>query len=317
MLRTAAALAAFSFSLTASASCGAAFCMVNTSWDAQGAWTEAGTRLDLRYEVLHQDQPRAGSDKVAVGAIPRHHDEVSTMNRNLFVTLDHAFDRRWGLSVSLPVVDREHRHVHNHQGAQLAQEWQFKGMGDLRLLGRYQLAARDRGDAELDAVGLNFGVKLPTGEFDVRNGAADLAERSLQPGTGTTDALLGAYYVRRLPLRDLSWFTQALAQHPLNTRANFRPGARHSLDLGLRYEASASLGLMLQLNLLHRSRDAGSEAEPDDTGGRFAFLSPGASWNVTNDVQLYGFLQLPVYQKVNGIQLTADRAVVIGASMRF
>lgn len=211
LLRTAGALAALSFSLTASASCGAAFCMVNTSWDAQGAWTEAGTRLDLRYEVLRQDQPRAGSDKVPVGALPRHHDEVSTYNRNLFVTLDHAFDDHWGLSASLPVVDREHQHIHNHHGARIQQSWQFTEVGDLRLLGRYQLDPRQRGEAELEVAGFDFGLKLPTDKFDVRNAEGDLAERSLQPGTGTTDALLGAYYVRRLPLRDLSWFTQAPA----------------------------------------------------------------------------------------------------------
>ena len=49
----------------------------------------------------------------------------------------------------------------------------------------------------------------------------------------------------------------------------------------------------------------GAQAEPDDSGGRSLFLSPGVGYAVSKDVQLYGFLQLPLYQYVNGVQLTA------------
>jgi hypothetical protein len=39
------------------------------------------------------------------------------------------------------------------------------------------------------------------------------------------------------------------------------------------------------------------------------------SWS--NGLVLYGMLELPVYQNVNGIQLTYDDAVSMGASMPF
>src|SRR5688500_9005354 len=113
MHRITAALAAYMLSVTAQASCGAAFCMVNTGWSAQGAWTGAGTRFDLRYEYIDQDQPRAGKDKVAFGALPRHHDEGYTLNRNWIASVDHGFDQRWGVSASLPIVRRNHFHIHN------------------------------------------------------------------------------------------------------------------------------------------------------------------------------------------------------------
>ena len=57
--------------LTAAASCGSAFCTINTSWDAHGAWLEPGWSLDLRYEWIRQDQPRHGMSDVGVGAIPQ------------------------------------------------------------------------------------------------------------------------------------------------------------------------------------------------------------------------------------------------------
>ena len=38
---------------------------------------------------------------------------------------------------------------------------------------------------------------------------------------------------------------------------------------------------------------------------------------LNRSVQLYGFLQLPLYQYVNGVQLTADWSAVIGLSAKF
>jgi hypothetical protein len=320
MFRFIAALAASSISLAAHASCGSAFCMVNNSW-SQGATTESGTRLDLRYEYINQDQPRSGTNKVGVGEIPRDHDEVRTVNRNWIAALDHAFDANWGVNVSLPVVDRFHQHIHNDPdtGDQEPETWDFTSLGDMRVLGRYQFASHQHGDgtARMDLWGLNFGVKLPTGQFHEKNTEGELAERTLQPGTGTTDALIGAYFYSLLPLRNLSWFAQALYQAPLNEREDYKPGSRFGIDVGTRYEASDQLGLMLQANFLQKGRDKGLQAEPEDSGGTFLYVSPGASWNLTKQLQLYGFVQLPVYQKVNGVQLTADYALAVGISTRF
>ncbi len=302
-IAAAAALLVIAFPEGTMASCGSAFCSVNTSWDVQGGWDEPGARLDLRYESITQDQPRSASRAVPFGQLRRHHDEVSTRNRNWIGTFDYAFNADWGLSVSAPLVDRAHQHVHNHQGRQIPESWNFSGMGDTRVLARYQ--------------GVNFGLKLPTGRINVRNGDGELAERSLQPGTGTTDALLGAYTARSLPLHDLSWFAQGLVQVPLNAREGYRPGQRVTLDAGLRYDATDRWSLMLQVNSIFRARDRGVQAEPPDTGGKAVWIAPGASFAATKGVRVYGFLQLPLAQYVNGVQIAAHRAVVLGLNARF
>ena len=92
----------------AEASCGSAFCFVNTNWSLQGVWTQPGPHFDLRYEYIDQDQPMAGSKKVSVGEIPRHHDEVSTLNQNTIATLDYGFSPEWGATIVVPVVSRDH-----------------------------------------------------------------------------------------------------------------------------------------------------------------------------------------------------------------
>jgi len=120
-----------------------------------------------------------------------------------------------------------------------------------------------------------------------------------------------------LPLRNLSWFVQGLVQLPLNEHDDYRPGTRTNVDTGVRYEAGERLGLLLQLNGLYRGRDRGAQAEPDDTGGQFIYLSPGVSYNFGQRVQAYAFVQLPLYQYVNGVQLVASHALAVGLNMRF
>jgi hypothetical protein len=51
--------------------------------------------------------------------------------------------------------------------------------------------------------------------------------------------------------------------------------------------------------------------------GRTYSLTPGLSYTIAADTQLYGLLQLPIYQYVNGEQLTANSSYSAGISHRF
>jgi hypothetical protein len=313
----AAAIAAAAFTNAAHASCGAAFCLVNTDWSAQGYWLEPGMLLDLKYEFVTLDQPRTGTERISVGQIPHHHDEVETKNRNFVLAADWSPAPAWGLSLSIPYVDREHLHVHNHHGAQIPETWKFDELGDMRVVGRYEAIGSRETVERQSSIGFTFGVKLPTGRYDVTNGEGEAAERTLQPGTGTTDLLLGVYWHGMAPLAGTSWFARAQAALPMNEREGFKPGNAAFIDGGVRYAAGHDVGLMLQLNYVYKDRDKGAEAEPDDSGQQQLFLSPGVSWNFAKNGQVYAFAQFPLYQKVNGVQLTADWSAVAGVSWRF
>jgi len=301
----------------AGASCGAAFCLVNTDWSVQGAWTEPGVRGDLRYESIDQDQPRRGTHNVAVGEIPAQHDEVETRNRNLVGTLDWSFAPQWGVSLTIPYVDRFHEHIHNHQGEKIVEQWDFREPGDVRAVGRYEFMRSLEDPAKPSVAGLTFGVKLPTGKHDVKNGDGEEAERSLQPGTGTTDLVLGVYWQKALALEDLSWFAQAQGVVPMSSKDGFKPGSQLRVDAGMRQGVLHDGAVMLQLNYVAKGRDSGENAEPEDSGQRVLFASPGVSWNLGRNAQVYAFAQLPLYQYVNGVQLTARYSFVAGVSSRF
>ena len=303
------------FAGVAHASCGSAFCSINTDWGAGTTGLNPGSTLDLRYENILQDQPRTGTRRIAVGEIPHHHDEVRTRNQNLVATYSQTFDNGWGVSVTLPFVDRDHLHIHNHHGAQLSERWNFREVGDARVLGRYQMPLASSEDAPR-TVGLIAGVKLPTGRTNVANGEGEPAERSLQPGTGTTDLVVGALYHQQFA-SGAAWFAQALLQHPLNSHHDFRPGAQLAVDVGYAHRFTERLSGIVQVNTVVKRRDRGPEAEPEDSGGRFVFLSPGLSYKVGERFRVYSYYQHPLHQDVNGVQLTARRAFVVGLSTQF
>lgn len=310
-----AALAAALLPTYAFASCGSAFCTVNTNWTAQSALVEAGSSFDLHYEYIDQSQPFAGGDKVAVGQIPHHHDEVSTTNRNLLATYSRSFGGGWGLAISAPVGERDHLHIHHHHGEEVQERWKFTELGDVRVVGRYQFAAV--GDPlNPSTSGVTFGLKLPTGRTGVANEDGDLAERSMQPGTGTTDLILGGYYHQKLTASDASWFAQAQYQHALNSHDGYKPGAQFGADIGYRKGYGDKLGLLAQLNFVRKSKDHGSQAEPSDSGGRFLYASPGVSYAISDNLQVYGFFQQALYRHVNGVQLTANHTFLVGLSGR-
>jgi hypothetical protein len=298
------------------ASCGSAFCSINTDWGAATTGLTEGSTLDFRYEAIRQDQPRAGTRRIAIGEIPHHHDEVRTSNRNLLATYSHTWASGWGISATLPIVDRDHLHIHNHRGALLPEHWNFREVGDLQVTGRYQRYL-EGSDAAPRMAGVFFGLKLPTGRTKVANAAGDVAERSLQPGTGTTDLIAGAIYHQQIAASAAAWFAQAQVRQPLNSHADFRPGAQLAVDLGYAHPFSDRFSGLVQLNGVVKRRDSGSQAEPDDSGGRFLFLSPGVSYKVGESFRVYGYYQHPLHQSVNGVQLTAGRAVVLGVSTRF
>ncbi len=311
IIRLVAAVVLQWFVVTATqASCSGAFCSLDTQWDAQTAWTEPGWRVDLRYEYISLDQPRTGSRAVAVGEIPQHDDEVKTINRNLVTTIDYGFTAQWSGSLVMPLVDRAHSHIHNHLGTPITEAWDLTELGDVRVLARYRNEL-----VNTDTWGVQTGIKLASGSITIRNDEGDLAERTLQPGTGSHDLLLGVFWNHSGA--QTKWFVQYMYQHPLTTRDAFIPGDEHGLDVGMSYALRQHTSLLAQLNFRHKQADSGDNAEAEDSGGDMLWLSPGVSVALSRVTQLYMYYQLPLYQYVNGVQLTADQAVSVGLSHRF
>jgi hypothetical protein len=110
---------------------------------------------------------------------------------------------------------------------------------------------------------------------------------------------------------------QANVQLPLNSHDDFRPGKQVLIGFRRPVGRDRPVGLMLQLNALWKGRDSGAQAEPDDSGSRTLSIAPGFTFAFTPTVQMYAFVQFPLYQYVNGVQLVADRSYAAGISAQF
>lgn len=303
----------------AQANCGSAICLLNTDWATQGVWTQPGLRADLRYEAVRQDHLRQGTRSVGAEAVDEEVVPQRTRDRNWLASFDYALDERWGIGLSVPLVQRQHRQLTRAETAGEADHedsFDLNGLGDVRVTGRWQAWSQVDAHHGAGAAGLSFGLKLPTGKDAIDGPDGERAEPGLQPGTGTTDLLLGAWYHRQL-VDGASTFARVQLQHALNRSDGYQPGDKLGADIGLRYPVADTLALQLQLNALYTRRSRGERAEPEHTGGTLVTLSPGASWTVGGATQLYAYYQRPVYQHVNGVQLATKDAFVLGLSQRF
>ena len=303
---------------SAFANCGSAICSINTNTEIQTDSIEPGLSVALRYEFVDLDQTREGTKKVGAQGEPGGHDELETTNHNLILGLDYAFDQHWGIGVQIPYLKRKHVHIHNPDENGLAageeperEEWSFSGIGDVRAVGRYQF------DFGGTVVGAHAGLKLPTGKRDGRNDAGEKAERTLQLGTGSTDVIAGVFAKGSVADTQLRWFAQTQWQHAIATNDDFRPGDELTMDLGLRYLFTESFAANVQLNTRYKRRDSDANAEPDESGGKYVYVSPGLSYSFAQGFQIYGYAQVPLYQNVNGVQLTQSTSYVVGMSYRF
>jgi hypothetical protein len=289
----------------ACSSCG---CALASEWFTQGG--ESGVHADFRFDYFNQDDLRTGAKRVDRGGIslPAEREiQRETVNRNYNLFLDYASEDDWGVSAQVPYFNRYHTTV--AEGDEELSTSHTKSIGDVRVLARYRGLAPDRN------VGVQLGLKLPTGRF--RSGfiegpqAGQALDRGLQPGTGTTDVLVGAYAFGTAG-QDWGYFAEAMLQQPLDSRGDFRPGAGLNLTLGARYMGFEQVTPQVQLNVRSERREAGGNGDIENSGATLVYLSPGLSVSLTTTASAYAYVQVPVYQRVNGFQIEPRYSVSIG-----
>ena len=295
--------------------CGACGCTLHSDWATQGYATMPGFRFDLRYDYFNQEQLRSGTKAVDRGSleIPNEVEiQEKTLNRNLTATLDYSPNADWGVSLIVPLFNRYHATI--TPGDTDPSVSQGNGLGDVRVLGRYQ------GFSDDHAFGVQFGVKLATGEtkqtFHAGAQVGEALDRGLQLGTGTTDLLLGCYAFGELAT-DWSCFGQVLFQKPTGEKDGFKPGDGLNANLGLRYTGLAGVTPHLQVNLRAEGRESGLNADVDNSGATLVYLSPGVTFQVGRAFQIYAFAQVPVAQRVNGLQLEPKWSASLGMHWSF
>jgi len=302
-------------SATSAWACSSCGCTLNSDWASQGYHTASGFSIDLRQDYYDQDQLRSGTSVVSKSSLELPNEQevqLRTTNRNTLLSLDYGISRTWGVHLQLPYFNRSHDTI--PEGETEISHSHSSSLGDVRFMVRYQGFSPDVG------IGVEAGLKLPTGGTNVRfsSGPAqgELVDRGLQPGTGATDLLVGVHHFGTLGTH-LGYSTQAVLQQPLNSHDAFKVGTALNLNAGLRYLYLPYIDPQLQFNVRIEGRETGTAADRDNSGATLMYLSPGATVYANLHWQVYGFVQLPVYQRVNGLQIQPSKFYSVGVHYTF
>jgi hypothetical protein len=249
----------------------------------------------------------------------------------------------WSLDLIVPFVRRKHSHITiaGHHGDDVADDehvdgkrmaavlardddhadvldsWRYTELGDITAWARLQLLSQASEQTRLTA---SLGLILPTGATRVRNSEGTLAEASLQPGSGGFGVLteLSSRGVLALPFispeRQSHWFASARLRLNLSGDHGYRFGHEAIGHAGVRVSLSRRLIALSQVGYRWRGEDGpGRTGEHvDATGGTYAYFSPGLQIELVDGMSLYGYYQLPLYQRVNDVQITSDRNLLVG-----
>jgi hypothetical protein len=314
---------------TLHASCGSAMCPMDPQ--SLNVPLPRQFTLDFSFQYIDQDQVRIGRREGEVGEIPSEHDEVETVNRAAGFLVNYATSDRVVLSAFVPFVSRYHEHIGDtHHGSSVAptvarhhvkETWRFDDLGDVSVTARYRVAPR------LWATG---GVEIPTGMRRPANDEGEIAEPTLAPGSGSTDVFGGVVFQTQIPVPSLSrgplgnaasmpFFAGATYRVNGPGTEDYRIGDELLVNAGVIYPLFAKLQVIAQVNADFRGKDdvGDTDENRDHTGRSEVYVSPGLRVGLPGGIAAYWLVQIPVYQRVNGIQLTADYNFVGGIQARF
>jgi hypothetical protein len=229
--------------------------------------------VDFRYDTIDQDERNSGA-----------HAHFLAYHKILTGTIETQLaGQTW--SIAVPRINRIVRSniaptVPIPNPVNTRQE--VVGLGDVSVTTRF---------AWLDYTVI-AGVKLPTGTDDL---TLNVSRRYLQPGTGSTDLILG---LRRDYAADGArpqCFWQLGAQGAVAYDANFRPGTTLTATAGVRYELASPLAFSLQATALRQFRDmntmaaAGNVAYAEDleTAAFSTHLAAGLTYKLATNTSAY------------------------------
>ena len=339
----------------AMASCGQAFCSVDSRLTEDAPIGPKTVRLGFETEYIEQDQPWIRFHSADVGELERpDHNEVETTNLTWKWLAEVGVTDSWSLGLMVPLVNREHLHLEaaehhdepagagadsgtgeEHDGEPdnssvtigdatgLPARWDFTRLGDIQATISYRLL--DSSAREGTSLSIYAGLKLPTGETGVRNSQGEEAEITLQPGTGSVDPLFGARLRHRFSISGGERLVPVSLGVHVRTEGSdgklgYRPGTEVVTSLASEYPVTSRFHVLGQLNFRYRDRDHVGSAPgvPEEhTGSEALYISPGIRLDLTEQFGAYSYVQVPVLQRVNGTQLVSRWNLLIGLTYRF
>lgn len=268
----------------------------------------AGLGVSLITRRSARDERRSGTTTIG------NPNSERLLNQRTDLLLDYRILARTTVILDVP-------HVYNSATSNAAARQRANALGDLALYAK-QSFYQDRQFKPTRQISALVGIKLPTGSTTIKNDVGTRLDATLQPGSGTTDFIVGAAAYWGLSRANL--YGDATYKH--NTRAAYTFGNSIGVNAGLSIpiERLTWLSLTTEANLEIAERDKSIEALPTllpggsvrDTGGQTLYLTPGIQVRPVPNLTLSFSVQLPVYQNLNGTQLASGPNLNLGVFTR-
>ncbi len=190
------------------------------------------------------------------------------------------------------------------------------GIGDAILLAQYKLFRFKE-----SSIYITGGLKIPTGNSEMKNENGILLPSDLQPGTGSWDLIFSSGYVKNHFIRPGMSFTSTVVakmnsysdrymgqqQYKYGNDFQFLLGITDSFIL-----RNTILNPGLLFRLWHTSPDKIDDNLFPNTGGSWIYIAPSLNIQFTNNISGFASAEIPVYQFLEGTQLSTTIRFAVG-----
>ncbi len=311
--------AAFIFSANASFACD--FCLLSQGISPLDTMKGTGIKISERYTLLDQIYQGA-SEKTNPGAKETHWTtELTgfygiTPDFMVLAVIPYKYGRTTGeadMTMIPSLLDT-------------AMAGDAAGLGDVALLGRYTFLKQENPDATNVMAGL-VGIKFPTGRTNARTSdGMDYLDSHMQPGTGSTDYLLGLSFSHSLSRFSVSANVLGTiagagkfgtTEHEFGNSMNYDVTAKYRVIPKQFSPMKPQLFAALGLNGEVREREKEDHVTVPDSGGNIIYLSPGLQLVLAPHWIVDLSYQRAIYHNLYGTQLGETYKAVTGVTYLF
>ncbi|MFZ2540470.1 MAG: hypothetical protein WAW75_01715 [Gallionella sp.] len=269
-----------------------------------GATSQDGVGINLSTRYSERSDLQSGTTKVG------NPNNEKTQSWQTTLLLDYRVTDSLTAILAVPYVNQTASYTGAKQTTQ--------GLGDIAVYGKYSLY---KTDATSEVLAL-AGVELPTGSTK-KGDSSGVFPITQQPGSGSTDFIVGAAAVWGLPV--LTAYGDF--SYKINGSESYKFGNFLALNAGANYviPSMEQFSLVGEVNAEIAARDKSDLSGPGvlpggevrDTGYKKIYFTPGIQWRPGKDWALNFNAQVPVYQNLNGTQLASGVNYNLGVSLRF
>ena len=293
--------------------CCSAGAPISTSLDiANSDSTSFGVQIEYLYNSVNW--------LVAENKILKN-DPRKRFGQSLMLKLDYNLNRNFSFSMLLPYVSQQRETT--------SQKEQATGFGDLTILGQYVFRKKHENNilntTSKGIAGMSLGVKLPTGSKFLQDERGIVLSPDMQSGTGTVDFIARGFYQKSAflnpnltSLNSVTFKFNTLNKHfgdeaKLAGR-QFKFG--NELILKSHYYFTSVIGALFftpDLGLQFRNIQANEEQgmEASNSGGQWLSVPLGMGFLVNHKSNIRFFGEIPIWQNLNGTQITSNYRVGI------